>query len=69
MLIQLTKTLKKYGNTVIVQFNVEERKIHNMKVGDIFNIELEKVEREENKDGDTTKEEEEDIQESESFHA
>lgn len=66
MVIQLTKTTKKYGNTVIIQFNVEERQIHDIKVGDIFNVELERIEKEDEQDGNNTEEEEADLQESES---
>ena len=58
MKIQLKKIIKKYGNTLIINFNNEDKKIYNINENDIITIndmEIEKPKREELKNDRRTK--------------
>lgn len=41
----MEKIIKKYGNALIIRFDKEDVKIYDLNEGDILNIELEKIKK------------------------
>jgi hypothetical protein len=41
--IKLRKQIQKYGNALVIKISVEDKKIYNIKLNDLFDIELTKI--------------------------
>ena len=41
----MRKQIKKYGNTAVIQINLEELNLYELKFGDIVEVELKKVKK------------------------
>lgn len=49
----MRKTIKKWGDSLVVVFNSEERKVYDIEQGDIVDIEMNLIKRTKVKNGNT----------------
>ena len=47
MSIKLRKQIQKYGNALVIKISGEDKKIYNIKLNDLFDIELNKIDTKE----------------------
>ena len=43
----MRKQITKYGNTLVMRFNAEDQEVHDISEGDIFEVQLIKIDRKE----------------------
>ena len=41
--IKLRKQIQTYGNSIVIRFNPSDIKVYNIKVGEIYDVELTKI--------------------------